>query len=125
MSDASETPSGGSTSTGLAPNVAAAIAYVLGPITGIAFLVLEKHDRFVRFHAMQATIVGFAWIIVSMVLSPLMGIPLLGWFFGLVASLWGYVGLIAALFMMWQAFQQKTWEFPVLGAFARQQAGGV
>ena len=36
------------TSTGLAPNVAAALSYVLGPITGVLFLVLEKQNRFVR-----------------------------------------------------------------------------
>ena len=125
MQEPSDSPSGGTSGTGLASNVAAALAYVLGPITGIVFLVIEKNDRFVRFHAMQATIVGFVWVIISMLFSPLMGIPLLGWLFGLIAALWGWVGLAAALFMMWQAYQRKEWEFPVLGAFARQQVGGA
>jgi len=43
-------------SSGLTSNIAAALAYVLGLVTGIIFLVLEpyKRDRFVRFHAMQS-----------------------------------------------------------------------
>ncbi len=125
MQDSNETPGSGASATGLDANVAGAIAYILGPITGIAFLVIEKNDRFVRFHAMQATIVGFAWIVISMVFSPLMSIPLLGRLFALVSSLWGWVGLLAALFMMWQAYQRNEWEFPVLGAFAKQQVRGA
>ena len=42
--------------SGLTPNMAGALAYIFGFITGIIFLVLEpyKNDRFVRFHAMQS-----------------------------------------------------------------------
>jgi uncharacterized membrane protein len=46
------------TSTGLAANVAGLLTYILGPITGVLFLVLEKENRFVRFHAMQSVVVG-------------------------------------------------------------------
>ena len=48
------------TSTGLAPHVAGALAYVLGPITGVVFLVIEKDNRFVRFHAAQSIAVSFS-----------------------------------------------------------------
>jgi len=37
--------------SGLEPNVAAALSYVLGAISGIIFLLIEKEDKFVRFHA--------------------------------------------------------------------------
>jgi uncharacterized membrane protein len=52
------TPSATS-STGLPDNLAGAVAYVLGPFTGIFFLVMEKQSRFVRFPAMQSLLV--AW----------------------------------------------------------------
>jgi uncharacterized membrane protein YvbJ len=49
---------------GLATNIAAALAYVLGALTGILFLVLEpyKNDRFVRFHAFQSILFTVAWV---------------------------------------------------------------
>ena len=49
---------------GLTPNVAGALAYLVGFITGILFLVLDpfKTDRFVRFHAFQSIFLNLAWI---------------------------------------------------------------
>lgn len=46
-------------------NVAAALTYLVGFITGIVLLVLEqyKNDRFVRFHAMQSIFYSGASII--------------------------------------------------------------
>src|SRR5438046_4015153 len=46
-----------STSTGLPSNVAAAIACI-PLIGGIIFYILENHDPFVRFYAMQSIIFG-------------------------------------------------------------------
>jgi uncharacterized membrane protein len=115
----------GGTATGLPPNIAGALSYLLGPITGIVFLVLEKENRFIRFHAMQSTIVGAVWVIISMVLPFFFAIPILGWLIAMVSSLFGLIGLALCLFMMFQAFQGKEWEFPVLGAYARQQMGGA
>lgn len=117
---------GGSTATGLTPNLAGALAYLLGPITGILFLVLEKENRFVRFHAMQSTIVSVAWFILTNVLSFLLGvlgaIPLIGWLVGMLVSFgMSLIGLMLWLLLMWKAFSGEEWEFPVLGAFARQQ----
>ena len=45
------------TSTGLSPNVAGLLCYVAGWITGIIFFVLERRNKFVRFHAAQSIIV--------------------------------------------------------------------
>ena len=45
------------TSTGLDANVAAALSYLVGFVTGIIFLLVEKENKFVRFHAMQSTLV--------------------------------------------------------------------
>lgn len=119
---------GGTTSTGLTPTLAGALAYLLGPITGILFLVLEKENRFVRFHAMQSTIVSVVWFILSNVLSFLLGvlaaIPILGWLVGILVSFgMAAIGLLLWLILMWKAFSGEEWEFPVLGAFARQQMG--
>ena len=44
------------TSTGLEPRTAATLAYAAWWITGLLFWFLEREDRFVRFHATQATV---------------------------------------------------------------------
>jgi uncharacterized membrane protein len=119
----SNTPS---TSGGLTPNLAGALSYLLGPVTGIIFLVLERTNNFVRFHAMQSTVLGVAWIILSIALSVLSGIvPVIGWIFGLLISIvLGIGGFILWLLLMWNAYQGKEWELPVVGPFARKQLKG-
>ncbi|KAG2184643.1 hypothetical protein INT43_000556 [Umbelopsis isabellina] len=38
-------------------DIEAALTYVLGPITGVAFLILETQNDYVRFHAWQSSLV--------------------------------------------------------------------
>ncbi len=101
-------------STGLNKNTAGALAYVMGPITGVIFLILER-DSYVRFHAMQSIVVFIGLFILQWILSftiillPL--VPLIGI---LLFVLW--------LVMIYKAWQGEKWEVPVLGKFARQLA---
>ena len=116
-------------STGLAPNVAGALSYVLGPITGILFLVMEKQSRFVRFHAMQSTLVWIALIVVNIVLSVfnavLSRIPFIGWLFALgIGLVFGLASLALWLALMFQAYQGRQWELPVVGEHARKYSEG-
>jgi uncharacterized membrane protein len=117
----------GTSSTGLSPNVAAALSYLLGPITGVLFLVLEKQNRFVRFHAAQSITVGVALIAVSIVLSILSTvlafIPVLGWIVAILLSLGlGLGSFVLWIMLMWRAWQGREWETPVAGSFARRIA---
>ncbi len=64
------------TASGFDPNVAAALSYSLGWVTGLLFFATEPHNKFVRFHAMQAMLVfGPACILLMLCAS----IPFLGW----------------------------------------------
>jgi len=126
MSDSVEHVSS-TTSTGLAPNVSGALAYLLGPITGIVFLLLEKESRYVRFHAGQSIGVWVGFLIFSIVLTVISGvlgaIPVLGWIFGLVFLLISLgltlVGLALWLFLMYKGYSGEEWEFPFVGAQVR------
>jgi uncharacterized membrane protein len=100
------------TGTGLKKETAAALSYLLGPVTGIIFLILEK-DSFVRFHAMQS-IVGLG--VLGVLLMFIGWIPLFGMLVWLV-----YIGIL--LYGMYQASQGKMWVMPVLGRFAKQLLG--
>jgi uncharacterized membrane protein len=63
-------------STGLAENVAGALCYLLGWISGLIFLVLEQQSGYVRYHAMQSVVVFGGIAVASLVLSLLSGIGL-------------------------------------------------
>ena len=122
MPDNAQAPQGG---TGLAPNVAGALSYFLGPVTGILFLVLEKQNAFVRFHAAQSIGVGIAWVVLWIaftILSTILSVvPIIGW---LIATLlWlviGLGGLVLWLALMFRAFQGVEWELPYIGAQSRK-----
>lgn len=103
-------------STGLNRNLAAALTYLAGFITGIVFLVIEKNSRFVRFHAMQSTVFFAAVLIVSIVLNS---IPLLGAF--LYAFLLFPAVLIIWLVLMFKAYSGEMFKLPVAGDFAEKQ----
>ncbi|KKR99780.1 MAG: hypothetical protein UU51_C0024G0004 [Microgenomates group bacterium GW2011_GWC1_41_20] len=91
--------------------VAGALSYVLGPITGIFFLVTNK-DLFVRFHAMQSTVV----FIVLFVLQWVLGITII--LFPLSALI-GVVGFVLWLILIYKAWQGEEWSVPILGKVSR------
>lgn len=99
-------------SLGLDKNVAAALSYVLGPVSGVVFLIIEK-DPFVRFHAMQSIVV-------------LGGLFVLQWVMGITLILIPFVPLVGILwFVLWllliyKAWQGEKWEVPFLGKFVNQ-----
>jgi uncharacterized membrane protein len=116
------------TSTGLSANVAGALSYLLGFITGIVFLVLEKQNKFVRFHAAQSIAVSVALVVLSIALSILSGvlafIPILGWIVALLLSVvLGFGSFILWLVLMFKAFGGHEWEVPFAGQWARRIAG--
>jgi len=117
-------------SSGLTSNIAGALTYVLGLISGIIFLVLEpyKRDHFVRFHAVQsilfcvaAFVFSIAWSIVVRIM-----ISISGWTavvltpIGLVISL---AFFLFWLFLMYQAYSQHEYHIPIIGAIAAKQLG--
>ena len=96
-------------------NLMGAAAYLLGFVTGIIFLVIEKENKFIRFHAMQSTIVSAAIFIVNIVLGF---IPILGWILGFLLSLGAFILWIVC---MWKAFQGEMFKLPYAGDLAEKQ----
>jgi uncharacterized membrane protein len=106
----------GTSSSGLDANVAAALAYAMGWVSGLVFYYFEQENQFVRFHALQSTIVfgalSVAWMIA-------LSIPLLGWLIAFVvippvsAMLW--------LFLMYKAYQGERYKLPGVGDMVEQR----
>ncbi|MEW6274577.1 MAG: DUF4870 domain-containing protein [Bacillota bacterium] len=103
-------------SLGLDENIAGFLCYLLGFITGIVFLVLEKESSFVKFHALQSTIAFGGLFIVSLVLGF---IPFLGWLIDLLISLFS---LVLWIICMVKAYQGEMFKLPVAGEIAAKQA---
>jgi uncharacterized membrane protein len=120
-----------STSTGLPSNVAAALACI-PLIGGIIFYIVEKHDSFVRFYAMQSIILGAAWfvfyiaaMIVHGVFNAIPGIGgILIFFWQIVVALVYIVFLVLWIVAMVKAFINVRWEIPYIGPIARKQMEG-
>ncbi|KAG0173933.1 hypothetical protein DFQ30_006565 [Apophysomyces sp. BC1015] len=49
-------------------DVEAALAYILGPVTGLFFLICERQNDYVRFHAWQSTLVSLTLMSIHFVL---------------------------------------------------------
>ena len=107
----------GSSQTGLGKNTAAALSYVLGPITGVIFLVLEK-DKYVRFHAMQSILVFTALFLLQWVLGfTVILLP--------ATPLVSLIAFILWLFLIYKAWQGDEWKVPFLGQYAKKMVERV
>lgn len=101
----------GQSSTGLEENVAGFFCYLLGFITGIIFLAIEKKSSFVKFHAMQSTITFLGLFIISLILGF---IPIIGL---LVYPIW-ILSLVLWLLLMIKALQGERYSLPIVGKMA-------
>lgn len=101
------------TSTGLDANLAAALSYLVGFVTGIIFLLVEKENKFVRFHAMQSTLLFIGIVLVNIVLNM---IPFLGFIVGVVVVI--PLSAVLWLLLMFKAYQGEEFKLPLVGQMA-------
>ena len=104
-----------STSTGLEDNIVGLLCYLVWPVSGIIFLILEKENKFIRFHALQSIITIVALTIINYVLSF---IPLIGW---MLSPLVWLLGVALWVVLMVKAYQNETFKLPVIGDICEQQ----
>ena len=117
--------------TGLTPNLASLLCYLVGapfclPITGIIFLIIERQDEDVRFHAWQSVIMSASYILLLISLKIIAAI--MGYMAGVLyflVDLFVWI-LIPVTFVLWvvcmvKAYQGERWRIPVIGDFAAKQ----
>ena len=103
---------GNKTSMGLEENVAGLLCYVLTWVTGIVFFILEKDNKFVRFHAMQSIITFLPLTI----LAGIFGVVL--WWFGWIINV---LIIVLWLVLMLKAYQGTMFKLPLVGDIAEKQ----
>jgi len=114
---------GEKTSIGVDENIAGALCYILGIVSGIVLYVLEKDNKFVRFHAVQSIIVFGALIVVQWVVLPILFmVPVLGSIVGVfLHMITTLAGFVLWILLMVKAYQGETFKVPVLGDIAEKQ----
>jgi len=110
--------SGTDTVLGIDENLEAVLCYIVAWVTGIIFLVLEKENKFVRFHAMQS-LVTFVVLFIAGMVAPI--IPIIG---GIISLLISPLVIILWLFMMYKAYQGEMYKLPYVGDFSEEQIFG-
>ena len=129
-------PSSSSPLGGMDPKIAAAISYIW--IVGVIFFILEKENKFVRFHALQSILFGVANSIIlillgilAFVLTFVFGIggamvggamqSLVSLLIGLVWLLFWLIGLLmfaGLIFAAVKAYQGQKFKLPIIGNIA-------
>ncbi len=113
----------------MADNLAGALCYVLGLITGILFLVLAPYNqnKTIRFHAFQSIFFHIGTIaiwIALIILSPILHfIPVLGTILSLLLFMvFGFGVFITWLVLMYKAYNNDRLVLPIVGPLAEKQA---
>jgi uncharacterized membrane protein len=104
---------------GLQENLAGLLCYVLGWVTGIIFLLIDKRP-WVRFNAAQSIVVFGGLTLLRIALGMMHGVTgFIGWgLFGLLFLLIGLVGLVLWIVLMIKAFQHQTFRVPIAADIA-------
>ncbi len=103
------------TSTGLQQNVAGLLCYLAWWVTGIVFLVIEKENKFVRFHAWQSIFTFGPITILQIILSF---IPF-GFVIGIIVWI---LSVILWIVCMLRAYQGQLFKLPIAGNIAGNQS---
>ena len=126
---------GGKTSLGLESNLGAALCYLanficcLGLVLAVIFLVTEKENRFVKFHAVQSLFLVVLEIVFAIILEILtvilrlaLSIVDMGWIAGLLTWVLGilllFIFFILLLIAGIKAYGGQEYKLPLIGGFA-------
>jgi len=122
-----ETKDLGKTTTGMQPNVAALLSYVLGFVTGLVFFLIEKENKFVRFHAIQSMIVFGAMFVLQIAVGmffAMFAMMRLGFMmpvFSFITGLLYLASVILWVVLMVKAYQGEMFKLPIAGDIAEKQ----
>jgi uncharacterized membrane protein len=103
----------GKTTVGMDANLAAALSYVFGWVSGLIFFLIEKENKFLRFHAMQSMLFSAAGQLILIIL----GATLVGAF--LVIPV-GLVFLVLWIVLIIKSFSGEMFKLPVIGDMAEK-----
>jgi uncharacterized membrane protein len=99
------------TSLGLNENLEGALCYLLWWLTGLFFLIFEKKNKFVKFHAIQSILLSLPYIIMLVLFE---GTDLMGLLSLIYFILW--------VFLMYKASVGEKYKLSGIGNFAEEHS---
>jgi uncharacterized membrane protein len=116
-----ETKDLGKSSTGMPANIAGLLCYAVRWVTGLVFFLIEKENKFVRFHALQSMIVFGALTVLQIAIATFTGIfGILGPVLHLISGLVGLAILVLWIVLMVKAYQGEKFKLPIAGDIAEK-----
>jgi uncharacterized membrane protein len=111
-------PAADSPTAGMEENIAGLICYLVGWVTGLIFLLIDKRP-FVKFHAAQSIAFNICifpfWIALWIIELILAHIPIIG-FLGLIMfPVFGLVIFALWIFLMFKAYSHEKFKLPIIG----------
>ena len=116
------------TTLGLGERIEGALCYLLWFISGIIFLIIEKNNKFIRFHAIQSIITFLPLYIFVSEIEKIISIPTIAFstnLFGLLieitvlSTLWTLIALLWFL-LMYKASIGEKYKLPIIGRIAEK-----
>ena len=100
-------------------NIVAGACYVplLAIVVSVVILLVEKDDKFIRFHAMQSMLYSLSYYLFVIFVG---GLPYVG---GLVLGLAFVISLSVWIFGMITAYSGRIFKLPLLGSYAEKRVG--
>lgn len=105
-------------------NIVNALCYLIWPLTGVLFLVLEPYNRNreIRFHAFQSILTFCALFAGFMLLTFMAYLPIINLLMLLLSPLYGAAGIVLWIVLMYKAYNKEHWVLPVIGELAEKQS---
>ncbi len=117
-----EAPRAVGSTTSLEPNVAGLLCYLAGWITGLIFILIEKENKFVRFHAMQSIVTFGAFTVIWIPLSILAGLDVLRVLFSVLEAVVGILAFVLWIVLMIKAYHGERYKLPIAGDIAEKNS---
>lgn len=92
-------------------------------MSGIIFFLIERENKFVRFHAIQSIVTFGSITVVSIALSIIGLIPYLGIVFNIANWILGFLAFVLWIILMVKAAQGTKYKLPWAGDFAEKRSG--
>lgn len=103
-------------------NLVAAISYVLGFVTGIVILMVEKDDKFIRFHAMQSTVATGFLFVLNVVLGIVFSKFGIFSFLSIISGILIYILIFYLCIVSFiKAYKGKVYKLPIFGNMAENR----
>lgn len=97
------------TSLDISENLEGLLCYLLTWISGIIFLIIEKDNKFVRFHALQSI---FTFLPLTVIAYIFNWIPIIRWIIGGMISI---ISFILWIVLMIKAYNGEKYKLPIIG----------